>query len=432
MATVTSDEGYFQITACTFTPRVVAVGETATFSITIKNISGKSVTGCYVRMYGSYPSPATTSGSFPDVYLHGGPSFAMKSISWGNNVSQTFTGTYTFTKGFYAVDESNYVFPTGNSSKMFLTIVSNATFTNGTNYSNFSDIRANGENLCVLSKRDNPKLSMEMERTPNDESTTVKTSVKLSADVTSTVLTNHGYTFKLYRSSAHDPATTSDTQTTLNCTLAQMYTGVTNSTSAVTTTFSNQSEWYFTLVLTNGYETAVANTSIPRAFANVHLSGCASGGVAFGKFSAATEGSPIFECEYPAKFDAQAQFPGGVKVTEQVLTVASAFKPYTASANSGYVGVILRHNGVMVEIYGTVSPSSSISGSTTPYVICNIPAALSPKYQINQICQGTNQNIWLLRIDPDGAVTFARYRTSSSWNSASNTVWLPFHCVWML
>ena len=86
----------------------------------------------------------------------------------------------------------------------------------------------------------------------------------------------------------------------------------------------------------------------------------------------------------------------------------------------------------MAEIYGTVSPNSSISGSTTNYTICTIPEGLRPKHQINQICQGSSQNIWMLRIDLDGVVTFSRYRHSGSWESASNTTWLPFHCVWLL
>ena len=38
---------------------------------------------------------------------------------------------------------------------------------------------------------------------------------------------------------------------------------------------------------------------VDRAFANLHLSGLATGGVAIGKFSAATNGNPLFECAFP-------------------------------------------------------------------------------------------------------------------------------------
>ena len=62
----------------------------------------------------------------------------------------------------------------------------------------------------------------------------------------------------------------------------------------------------FLLVVTDGIETASAVCIVDRAFANMHLSGKTTGGVAFGKFSAATLNNPLFECEYPA------QFAGGI------------------------------------------------------------------------------------------------------------------------
>ena len=41
---------------------------------------------------------------------------------------------------------------------------------------------------------------------------------------------------------------------------------------------------------------------IERAYANMHFSGASTGGVAFGMFSTATQGTPKFECAYPAYF----------------------------------------------------------------------------------------------------------------------------------
>lgn len=55
-----------------------------------------------------------------------------------------------------------------------------------------------------------------------------------------------------------------------------------------------------TLTLGDEYEQVVYEDIVSRAFANIHLSGAKTGGVAFGMFSTATEGSPIFECAYPA------------------------------------------------------------------------------------------------------------------------------------
>ena len=302
MAFPTSDSGYFTITALSFSPSVIAIGESVSFSITIKNTSGKSVSSCYITLSGTYPSTNSSSGSgyVSSIYLHGGPSFAMSSISWGNNVSKTFTGTFPFQPGFYAVDESNYLFPV-SAAILHMSITTNATFANGTNYDNFANLRGtSGEYLAILSRRDNPRLSFAVERTPNDESVNIKTSIRLTSDVSSGVFTSHGYSAKLYRSSAHSPATTADTVTTLNATIAQMLTGITDSTSAITTTFSNGSDWSFLLVVSNGYETRSASASIPRAFANLHLSGCSTGGACFGGFSTSTENNPKLESYYPA------------------------------------------------------------------------------------------------------------------------------------
>ena len=38
---------------------------------------------------------------------------------------------------------------------------------------------------------------------------------------------------------------------------------------------------------------------VDRAFANLHLSGQSTGGVAIGKFSASAYGNPLFECAFP-------------------------------------------------------------------------------------------------------------------------------------
>lgn len=77
--------------------------------------------------------------------------------------------------------------------------------------------------------------------------------------------------------------------------------GITGSGSLITQTFETGTDWRFMLIFGDDYEIAIAYAELPSAFANVHLSGCSTGGVAFGKFSASTEGHPLFECEYPAE-----------------------------------------------------------------------------------------------------------------------------------
>ena len=47
-------------------------------------------------------------------------------------------------------------------------------------------------------------------------------------------------------------------------------------------------------------ETVSATFLIGNVFTNVHLAGVSTGGVCFGGYSSATEGTPKFECYYPA------------------------------------------------------------------------------------------------------------------------------------
>ena len=57
----------------------------------------------------------------------------------------------------------------------------------------------------------------------------------------------------------------------------------------------------YTLTFTIGdtYDKAVFSVLVARAFANLHLSGLTTGGVAIGKFSGATQDNPLFECAFP-------------------------------------------------------------------------------------------------------------------------------------
>lgn len=304
-----SSTGYFTITALSFTPQVIAPGETAQLSVTLKNTSGVAVTKCRAELNGKYKSSRADgrNGSMTTVYLHGSNDYSsdygMAAISWGRNISHTFTGTVKFSiNSQFPLDTSSYFLDLTNSN-FTLSLTTNAAFANGSNYENIYGLRGtNGEYLAMLSARDNPTLAFSVARTPDDEGTALVTGVKLSSDSGASALSEHGYIVKLYSSSEHDPATTDDTPVTLNCTLAELCAGVTGSTAAITQTFPNGSDYAFLLQVTNGYETVSAFSDIARAFANVHMSGCPTGGVAFGKFSAATENRPLFECTYPAHF----------------------------------------------------------------------------------------------------------------------------------
>jgi len=70
----------------------------------------------------------------------------------------------------------------------------------------------------------------------------------------------------------------------------------------VSQTFSKGTDWDLMLCFGDEFEPATLSQPLPRAFANVHLSGAPNGGVCFGGFSQATEEKPSFQCYYPALF----------------------------------------------------------------------------------------------------------------------------------
>ena len=116
--------------------------------------------------------------------------------------------------------------------------------------------------------------------------------------------------------------------------------GVADDDSLVARTFSNGLNWNFLLVFGDAYEQTAVYEGIPRAFANVHLSGCATGGVAFGKFSASAQNAPRFECVYPATFYGGITNLIPVSLSQSVSAngnMQNSGLSYTVPANSFYV-----------------------------------------------------------------------------------------------
>lgn len=331
------DNGAFQVTALSFSPSLVAINESASMSITIKNTSGKNISACSVEQDGSYPTADFYEG-FPSQFLYGNAS-SLQAISWPNNTSKTFTATVSFSAG-PNLDTTNYVL-VGYPTEIDIQILTNVIFSDYSNVSNLRIMSGDGY-FTVLSKRDNPRLTLDIERTPNDESIAVKTTSKLTASSTLAEMQAHGYSINLYASDSNNPASSADTPITFNATLAELMAGIVGSTTAITETFSNTTNWYFLLTVSNGYESASVYGNISRAFANVHMSGASTGGVAFGKFSSATEGNPLFECVYPAVFSGNVTVPVEGLLKTVKVTVASAeaveggaTASYTVPVNAG-------------------------------------------------------------------------------------------------
>ena len=104
----------------------------------------------------------------------------------------------------------------------------------------------------------------------------------------------------------------------------------------LTQTFGTGDSWNFMLVFGDSYENVTAYASVPNTFANMHLAGFSTGGVAFGKFSSSTQGNPLFECEYPAVFGGDAVIGEGKLI--KVVTITGAI-PQQSVAAGGYVTV---------------------------------------------------------------------------------------------
>lgn len=98
----------------------------------------------------------------------------------------------------------------------------------------------------------------------------------------------------------------------------------------------------------------------------------------------------------------------------------------------------LRVSGNVVELHGEMQPTTSITGSTTYYAICTVPYNYAPHHDVCVLQQGTNQQIWMLRIfnrdhaEFPGKAMFARCRSGSSWSNVSTSTWLPFHATWIV
>ena len=203
--------------------------------------------------------------------------------------------------------------------------------------------------------------------------------------------------------------------------------GYSANTSVLPGTYANGSVYSFLLVVTDGIETASATCVVDRAFANLHLSGQSTGGVAIGKFSAATYGNPLFECEFPAVFGGGIN-KGAVEIVN-ITTINSNFKLYRTGE---YPRIIRFGNVVFLE--GCLSPSKSLTMSSTSnqYTMITIPTGYRPSREMIFVCHGSTLCLWLLRINTSGECIFERYRKGDAYATPASGNWLPFSAVWIL
>ena len=248
-------------------------------------------------------------------------------------------------------------------------------------------------------------------------------------------------TFRIY---SGDSASTTTTQV-YSRSVSGSTSGVTVSAAPISgvTIGSGVKKWYrmefaYTATTDSGAsstETASATFLIGNVFTNVHLAGVSTGGVRFGGYSTASANNPKFECNYPAYFyGGIALVDGGV---EERTLAFDADAPFVVRADNP-LQPTLRRFGHVIELHGEIQPTQSISGSTTYYPICTLPAEYAPHHEVIVLQQGSNQSVWMLRIfrrdhaEHPCKVMFARFRSGNAWAEAATSAWLPFHATWIV
>ena len=308
------------LTAVSISPRYFTKGDTVTVTMTVKNNS----------------TNYAIDSLLPDLVLSQniGTLSRIRLVDWGY-LSMTLkagkTGTYTATGICRDVPLANHSTVTElmimmqdsgvrciNSNSMYIAV--NAFFTNGdgdaalVQYSAFTTML--GAEIGVLNTHlPGALVRANLQRcrqegtqyTPDDEGEYIRSDIAFTL----------GSGFNGSNVSTRQIIVNGDagTSKTLSISAAQLNNMIsstgyveTGAGGLITGTYSNGENFTFRFVVGDAYETMTFTATVARAFANVHMAGCRTGGVAFGKFSSATEGNPLFECEYPR--DIQRRRPG--------------------------------------------------------------------------------------------------------------------------
>lgn len=374
MAIFTSNDGKFEITALSFSPRGVVWGESTSWSVTIKNLTGEKITKLAMRTHVRYKSTSDrTIASVIQWWLKGtDPSNIYATVSWAKNAEMTFSGTSTYDMrtGYPAQSYASRCLPAYSGYGLEFTL-----FWSEENTSIFPSLYGdNNEYLGILDQHYNPAIEdFDVERV-TDDGINVKTTVKLSQADGLTDDQKARMTVSLVDGSG--------AAVTINATKDEMLTGITDSLTAITQTFSNSSNHTLTLVFGDEFEQKSRVVTIARAFANVHLSGDPDGGVCFGGFCDPNKPGQ-FECRYPMHaVGGIANFQTGVtdqashdNGTEETITFATPFAAApmvvavadVTQSGSSFGGCFVAVKNVTAE--GFTLRYANTSGSTRKFAV---------------------------------------------------------------
>ncbi|WP_411335987.1 hypothetical protein [Ruminococcus gauvreauii] len=112
----------------------------------------------------------------------------------------------------------------------------------------------------------------------------------------------------------------------------------------------------------------------------------------------------------------------------KTATLASEFVVYNGSEGNAPQ---YRKIGGIVEIRAIVSPKTAIPGSTTGHTIFTLPSGYRPNKARYYVCQGSQKYTWLLCVNTNGTVTFARYGSGDGNITCPTNAWLNFNACFM-
>ena len=282
----------FSVTACTCSRSIVAPEDTIDITMTVKNTSGVKLTKMGLRLCFTN-ADLGRSGEGPWVPVVQ----AMTSISWANAASKSFTWSITpdSIMGQPLYDSIYQVLKARLAAVRTLPFRLDIEGTSSDGQ--YASLIYTLSGVNYIDKYYTPQIPLAAWRYPDDEGTALAATMRVElADGSNAA----GFTATMHY--ARDArATTASSVFSMNDDRDVLFgVGYSANTSVLPGTFANGSVYSFLLVVTDGIETASAMCVVDRAFANMHLSGKTTGGVAFGRFSSSEQNKPMLECDYPA------------------------------------------------------------------------------------------------------------------------------------
>ncbi|MBQ6120444.1 MAG: hypothetical protein IJI59_01745 [Clostridia bacterium] len=286
----------FSVTSCTASRVVMTPEDTIDITMTVSNTFGSSLNTFGLCLCFTGEDRGAGGLWLPTVQ-------AESAISWANGASKTFSWSIVpdaiMSQPQYASIYASLRSRLSAVRTLPFRLQLVGTSANGS----YASMTYTLSGVQYIDKYYNPQITMDIWRYPDDESTSLAATKKVALAEGNNA---SGFTATMHYAQGAK-ATAASPVLSMNVDRDVLFgVGYSANTGILSGTFANGTVYSFLLVVTDGIETASAVCIVDRAFANMHLSGKTTGGVAFGKFSAATLNNPLFECEYPA------QFAGGI------------------------------------------------------------------------------------------------------------------------